>query len=297
MDEIHVLLNRIISQINTYDYNSLPLGLTNGKLGYLFLNLTNTDSPLVDSFIPKLNKLISSYSDLPNGFFHGNFGLIWLLGKLFQYGVIDYSHRLLDYGFNVIEKNSLFFKNAAIQFDYRDDIYPFGIGMMAILPSENSINRYIWEEQIIFRLCDCEKILTTSIQNIYTPQHLSPSILHSIAAFAQLAKAKRIYTYKAIQIISLLSDLLPKIQEHNAIVDKYILSTLLDTHKHYIELITLDHLSDCGLYSSLYNYPELFEGLLTKFLKTHNLCNSIPNLTLEMLIGIGLGCLTLINKF
>lgn len=208
-DRIVKLLDRLLQDVDKIDTDSLHDGLYNGKGGLALLQLLeynvlcNRDFP--EKSVRILESLISSFNLMPKGFLFGKTGFCFILGKLSSLGIIERPEELMAFSYSAVNEESSYFFNSPIQVDLSQPLYPFGICMMSVLDDKDDAGHYCWEEQIIFRLCDCEKFLTSSYPTFYTPDKLSAGILHSVFAFANLAHSKKIYPHKAQEIMNILN--------------------------------------------------------------------------------------------
>lgn len=299
------MLRELVARISANKFNcssdsynmELEIGLIYAQLHQY---AQSEDAPAPQKTLSCLQTLMSSFNMLPNGLTDGNMGLIWLLGRLVKGEILEKPEGLFNLAYEAIKKNSAYFANSPIQIDWRQRLYPIGVAMMALHSGEDSIERFTWDEQIIFRLCDCHKALVTTIHHIYSPLMLTAGILHSIYAFAKLAYGAKLYTYKAAQIMDCV-----RIAEYDYNGsdrdDILLLDLMLDRPSSvriedytYSEIWAL--LSYAGTLSLMYEQSELFK-------KVYALCEKIipdieeqlshGDISEENLVGVTLG---LINR-
>ena len=213
-----------------------------------------------------LTELRNHYRDLPNGLLGSNMHLVWLLARLSRDGILERPKDLMSMAYDVVNRNSLYYTNSPIQIDVRQRFYPIGVGMISLHDSSDSISRYAWEEQIIFKLCDCEKFLTTEIAHLYSPMQLTAGILHSVIAFSNLALKYKIYPFKALRINDLASSLeydVAKSNSRDMVILDIMCERLLTT-----DLASFDEgdwcclLSEGGMLSMIYEDESMFAKLL-----------------------------------
>lgn len=278
---------KISTAICSSNFHELPNGLM-GNMGWILINAICNKRESYDKAIKGIMHLIKTYGTINNGLISGNFGLIWLLGWLRNRDIIDFDG-LEQYAWNVINRNSMYFANSPIRYDSREAIYPFGVGMIEILPKKDSYFRYEWEEQIIFKLCDCENILSDRIPGIYTPKSLSYAMLHSILAFALLAERHKIYTYKANQVKEIIKNR-QQLPVTDNDIDHYVLAALLKQDCQVPQSNMIRNLAYVGTLSLIYDEKDLFADAYESYAKVDsNIDNLIVAAPISQKIGIMLG--------
>lgn len=249
-----------------------------------------------------LSDLKKRYSDLPNGLLGSNMHLIWLLARLSRENILERPKELMHMAYDAVNRNSGYYINSPIQVDLRQRFYPIGVGMLSLFDNSDTISRYVWEEQIIFKLCDCEKFLTTEIPHLYSPTMLTAGILHSVIAFANLAIKHKIYPYKAYQIKEFASTLhydLAKSNPHDIVILDVMCNRLHSSDVSSInEASWWRLLSEGGILSTMYEDKSLFSKLLQltdnfhpKYI-TQLLRNDVAK---EYLPGIAMGLINIIK--
>ncbi|MBD5359983.1 MAG: hypothetical protein HDR87_04665 [Bacteroides sp.] len=289
------LLSIILKLLTKYQSPMIDLGLIYFRLKEYANNDSTVNPP--DYAVKQLHRLTREYRDLPMGLLGGDMAFLLLLARLIKEEILEKPEGLLHMAYNIIKKNSTYFVNAPIQLDLRDRFYPFGVVMMSLLNTdEDTIERYVLEEQIIFRLCDCEKILTISIPSVYSPTELTAGILHSIGAFAALAEKHGVYPHKAKQIKEMVK-MAPFDRTHSYLQDIIMLDlqcsreVSIDPNEVNTETL-LNLLNDAGRLSICYDSKEFFLSVFT-FCK--KLCHdfigliSNSNCSSSQLVGFALG--------
>lgn len=295
--QLHVALNKLSDlAYDDYDYS-----LTKGKMGRLLVSmLAYSFVSLKHSYraesISLFNDMVSHIHNLSNGFLTGNLGAIWGIGYLSQEGLIERPPFLTPIGLDIIEKNSKYFRHSPIRYNQNQPIYPFGLTLLALLPNNDSLEQYSIIEQIIFRLRDCEAILTSNIKGLHSPTNLSASQMHSIAAFVSIAHRAMIYPHLTGHLISTIDQLF-KESCHPMNTDGYILGTILNNTPVFNELIRphdlISILSYVGVLSLIYNKPNLFLSFCNKICSIEDVLSLFTSSNSTSLTGVALGLLNI----
>lgn len=266
--DYHNLLTRVLSgftkRIKPND-SSLTDELARAYVNCWHYAMSETKDEPYDS-VALLTELRTHYRELPNGLLGGNMQLVWLLARLSRDEILEMPKDMMSMAYDVVARNLAYYTNSPIQVDLRQRFYSIGVGMLSLHSSSDTISRYAWEEQIIFKLCDCEKFLTNDISHIYSPKMLTAGILHSVLAFADLCIKYGIYPYKAHQVKGLAITAEYSILKSDP-VDVVILNTMCNNPSAINisawsddELCRL--LNEAGMLSMMYENGDLFAKLL-----------------------------------
>lgn len=258
---------------------------------------------LPNESISFLGELKACYKDLSNGLLGSNMHFVWLLAHLSRENILERPKELMSMAYDAVNRNAAYYNNSPIQVDLRERFYSIGVGMLSLYDHSDTISRYVWEEQIIFKLCDCEKFLTTDISHLYSPTQLTAGILHSVIAFANLAIKYKIYPYKAYQIKEIASTLhfdLTKSNDNDIVILDLMCNRLVSTD---ISSFSDDSwcrlLSEGGMLSTMYEEDSLFSKLLQLAYEFHPeiiarlLGSDVPE---DYLPGIAMGLINIINN-
>ncbi|MDE6697800.1 MAG: hypothetical protein K2K25_13045, partial [Muribaculaceae bacterium] len=205
---------------------------------------------------------------------------------------------LMSMAHDVVNRNSSYYSNSPIQIDVRQRFFPIGVGMISLHDSSDTISKYAWEEQIIFKLCDCENFLTTKIAHLYSPTQLTAGILHSVIAFANLAINYKIYPFKARHIKELASSLEYDLYMSNA--RDIVLLDIMCNRLPSTVLYSFDKddwcclLSEGGMLSMIYEEENIFAtllklaeefypGLIERIVDGDNYANYLPGITIGLI--------------
>ena len=278
------------------------------EFAYVYTNCWNYSvSDKVDipnKSIAFLTELRNHHSDLPNGLLGSNMHLVWLLARLSRDGILERPQGLMSMAYDVVNRNAAYYTNSPIQVDLRQRFYPIGVGMISLHDSNDTTSRYAWEEQIIFKICDCEKFLTTKIPYLYSPKVLTAGILHSVMAFADLAIKYNIYPYKACQIKELVLSLEYDFAKSNS--RDVVFLDIMCNRVLSIDLSSFDEtdwcslLSEGGMLSMMYEDESLFAKILgyaeefnprliERIVKGNHYANYLP--------GIAMGLINLVKDY
>lgn len=249
-----------------------------------------------------LAELKTCFRNLSNGLLGSNMHLVWLLARLSRENILERPNELMSMAYDAVNRNTGYYINSPIQVDLRQRFYSIGVGMLSLFDNSDTISRYVWEEQIIFKLCDCEKFLTTEIPHLYSPTMLTAGILHSVIAFANLAIKHKIYPYKAYQIKEFASTLhydLAKSNPHDIVIFDVMCNLLASTDvSSFNEDSWWRLLSDGGILSTMYEDKSLFSKLLqlTDDFNPEFISQLLRNeVSEEYLPGIAMGLINIIN--
>lgn len=287
------LLRRVINAHSGDDLLSLPPDLYGGSLGIaLFQAMCYadgfTDEP-PQGAIRVFSDAIDYCRTMPDGLLHGSLGALWSLAFLWRNEVIDVPCDIMRLARETVGYNSRYFYDSPFRYRSSSPLYPFGVAMMPLWSDEDTVSRYDWEEQIILRLCDCEKILCQNLPGIHDCRSLSASMLHSIAAFCQMASRRRIFPFKADELLRYICG-----RHYAATGSDALVLGLMTGQKSLPGLAPgespVSFLDYAGLLSVIYEQPELFEAAMRLF--------PIDDLTYDnnLPVGIGLGILNCMKK-
>lgn len=253
-----------------------------------------------DHVIKQLQTLTEGIKKMENGIIGGNLEFLWLIGHLTSSKLIELTPFIWQMAYDIVSRNVSYVINSPYQVDFRSRFHAIGVAMMALHNKEsNTLDRYIWEEQIIFKLCDCAKLLSESTIPVYEPKMLTAGILHSIIAFSDLAKASNIYPFKASQIKLCALNLKYNSLESN-INDILILKLYkrVNISKDLRKMCVTDiynFLAEVGALSIIYKQRNLFENALLQCDEIHpNLLNNPDKIPQNHLLGITIGLSSLI---
>lgn len=300
------LTHIIYNKLSNLELKSLPFGLKNGKIGLaLFLALyseyfhnlhaRNLTEKILELLIN--DKKISSDTLLD-----GKLGLAWALLYLNRKEIID-NRSITSTGIvnNIYKEFNMRYFASPIPV-INDKLFSVGIFLQMKLSSEDSLENFYVHEKLINLVDECERLLTQSIDYVYTPEELSLPMLHSLQYFLQECIHKKISTYKALS-------LLPEIEKRYAqLIDIPIHHKVIFYFLHNEEEVphiplmnpieSVKFIGEIGFFSLLYVKPQLFHNTL------HNIVSQHPNfiqaasclinnqeLPLTTLLGWGYGIL------
>lgn len=257
-----------------------------------------------DDAVVKLKHLALDYKNMPPDLLNGSIGLVWLLSRLANEGIIDSPPNIMQIANHAITRHTSYIGNAPVALDLNNRLYPLGIGLCELLDESDSIERYSLQELLIFHLCDCEKALTSTIPHIYSHTSISSGILHSIIAFADIATKRGIYPYMARKVKKLATNAIPNTEQSLAI-DNVILDLIKGNNPSATFIGApirqwLHLLSEAGLLSMIYRKPELFKAALTAFSKATGVeadnCDLLLSLPDNLLAGIIMGLINILDN-
>ncbi|WP_303207720.1 lanthionine synthetase LanC family protein [Bacteroides oleiciplenus] len=327
MELLDMIYERIISNPDSVNGK----GLLEGKMGIiLFLykysqvresaKAKEEADIIVDELWTSLNLF-----DAPFSFFTGHPGIAWGLFELVQKGFLEIDNELNSYlesvDFSLFKEQKT---KTPVIIDIESSMFTTGIYYLS--RSLNVAGNYYWQENAIYLIEDCERILhkTTSYNNTFLPD-LSPRLLNSILYFLIKVHRQKIYPSKThllikhahCQIVELIK--LANIQD--IIVSRYLLSELIKSFDIYdnIDLKVIKNsmqvisakpeeipeiLSELGFYSLLYDNISIFEAGYNVYQDSQQFFNILitnhlnrEELSLKVLLGIGFGLLTISEEY
>lgn len=287
--------SRLKAKICALSAEKLPFSLFNGKIGYALFSILdyacNESTSYPTGAVRLLQYLLKRYASIGPGFLDGNLGLLWATATLIKNGIIDESPEVMRTLQAIVNMNAEYTNDAPIRYSTSESIYPWGIAIMPLHTDEDTLNRYYWDEQLIMRICDCEKILCCSIPGVHCPETLPIAVVHSILGFALMAYSNKIYTHKAKQLVDRIRTL--DIADYECQdVDKFVINVLLN--KPYSGNLETEArtLSYIGLLSVAYDKPELLATALQKLSNSELAIGDIISQSDAVdLIGFALGTL------
>lgn len=298
------LLNDCFDIISKIPYKSgFSRQTINTNIQLIYLNTLNVISNKQDCHnlaIQQLQTLINVVKKLENGLIGGNLELMWLIGKLINSNILEQTPFVWQTSYEVISRNLSYVINSPYQVDVNSRFHAIGVAMMALYNTESDdLNRYVWEEQIIFKLCDCAKLLSESSPPVYEPAMLTAGIIHSIIAFSDLAIEYNIYPFKAYQIRNCALELnYNKLRSNlNDILILQLYKNMNITEELEKMHITSIYkfLAEIGTLSTIYKNHSLFEKAMRQCRLLHpNLFHYLTNIPKDCLLGITIGLSSII---
>lgn len=295
-------LKRILNHIDeiVYSYEFTPLSLFN-RIQLIYIRtyeqcVRKSTGVDYNTEIAQLQTLIDRFRDLPNCIMGGNWDLLWIIGKLIKNNLIDIPEFLWNMAYEITSRYSSYLANTPYKIDLRQRFYPVGVGMIALHNQYDSLERFAWEEQIMFKLCDCERFISEATDKIYHPHMLSAGILHSVIAFADLSIKNKVYPYKSLQIRNLLMDASFDVN-NSSITDILILrlyrnEPIADVVVNMSQNEIVNFLSELGSLSVIYeNSPIFKEALNICEMFYPNLFHNLSAIPPQQLLGIAMGCI------
>lgn len=285
------ILNQIYLQLSNLPLEKLPYCLQ-GKTGImLFLALYSEwkDHLHARSLAKKLLiSIIKNTSHLQPLFFNGSWGVLWALQYLKKQGILENDQTISQFIQQLRNMNYAAQIAMPIKLMPKDVLFSEGICTLYQWKDDNSLERYIVEEHLINLIDDCKRLLSLDYPNIYYPNYMPISLLHSITWYLQKMVTLKLYPYHAEQLLKEITSTSSKYL-NNDNVDSYILGNLLSDSRNGLTHETklnncIDTIGKAGFYSILYNRSDLFN----KLWKPVEINNEMP---ISVLCGIGLGIL------
>ena len=262
------LIRHIYRRLAKEEWAFLPSELKGGKIGLaVFLALysdsfNNNSSRKLSAKI--LYNLLQDISSLPYGLVSGKTGIAWSLYLLYQRGILEQDEPLDDF-FKSIRSEYIYRQHSQpVQLIAEEDLFSGGIYMLQQRRTDSSLERYSVDEGLIGLVDECERQLTQSIKYIYRPEDMSLSRLHSILFFLKQISEKKIYPYKANELLCHVKERFSQMKE-KPLCDEYIYHFLMQDDKAIVPTNAEDRnlflfMGELGFYSLLYDNQEIFQS-------------------------------------
>lgn len=285
-------LDAIYRRLIRMQSEPLVAGLRNGKTGLLLFMALYSEwknhgrARNVSACL--LAEVIKEVHTLPFGLMNGSWGLLWVLQRLCNMGILEKDDSILRIINRLISSSRIVQMAMPIRVIPEDGLFSEGICTLAQWNDEETLERYATEERLIGLVDECERLLTMEVSGIHRPKDMPLSLLHSIVWYLQEMIRLKLYPYQAERLLDKVVGLYPMLADID-VTDRYILTSLLpevetilpensdnDTYCHILGKV--------GFYSLLYNRPDLFHHLWKPIV----LNDSLP---VETLCGLGYGIL------
>ena len=247
------LLNVIDKRLKRSIISSGTLGLVGGKLGIcIFEALYSEETQNSNSrkkSIALFNEIVVNYESLPDTFLSGKVGLGWGMLLLSKHAILELDDKVQNLLNQISHLSSYSLNGHPYQLSLDDKLFVKGIYKLQQMPSDQSLLRFVIDEELIAFVDDCENLLFRSIKHIYNPKHLSLRELNSILYFLKEIENRRIFPFKARILIEKVNDLY-KTVNNKSLVDEIVFQIL------YYNKYNLSH-NNIGFYDKLSILGEL----------------------------------------
>lgn len=294
------LVSIIYRNLVKTQWEYLQYHLKGGKVGLmLFMALYSErtgDTKAVNLLERMLCGVSKGIMTRPCTLLKGNLGVAWALLLLCKKGIIE-TNRSLDTLLKYVFREFMvrYYSSPVMLID--DSLFSAGIYTLGQLPDNESQERYVVEERIIYIVDECERQLTRRMYNMYEPDNLSLSMLHSFLFFLQTCNMKKIFPYKAGKLIEFVKKKYDGIKE-KTICDDFVYNVLLNSGQACIPQDMTDDeifkfMGELGFYSLLYDRPQIFLTALNQICRRrYNVSKFVDeNVSVETLCGWGYGLL------
>lgn len=284
MDRILKLIYRYIHRI---DIGYPPLGLQGGKVGVMLFYVLYSELLQLPRLRSKCSILVvEAIDDIPymeGKLLHGCWGALWALQLLANKMILEIDEEFskvlqpikIDYLYSYL--------NTPIQIIEEDNLFSVGICTYCQWSEEETLERYSTEERLIDLVDECERLLTLTIFDIYTPEEeMTSTLLHSLTHFLTKMKQYGIYPYKTEQTLQKIGKFYQRM-EKSSLTDRYILSSLLPEEETQFpskedDKTIYNFLAEVEFYSLLYDTPTLFYDVYHRLDKERPDLKKLPDI-------------------
>lgn len=256
-----LLLNKIFQSLIIRKIENIPPGL-DGNMGiYIFLKLFQALNSNIEFSTNKwLNASLISFSQLPFNFIHGILGIGWGIRFLIKTKLMKEDGAEIIYKTIAIRRINKFEVTPVPWFE-NELLFSYGIYMSQLMDENDSLEWYIHEEYLIEMIDECEILLSYPIKDVFSPQEINLSMLHSILFFLRSMERLGVYPFMVGQLLMKIPMLYIHIQSKTKF-DDYIYHFLCSEKAEIPFDISDDELfifmGEIGFYSLVYTTPELF---------------------------------------
>lgn len=307
------ILRSINNSLYNKDFSAIPFGLSRYRLYIgLFLVLYSEDTENLRSRKKAkelLYDVIKNVELLPDTFLFGKMSFGWEILFLCKQGFIELDSGVQNLLDRISSLSSYSLNGHPFQLSLYDGLFSKGIYKLMQRPNDESLNRYVIDEELIIFVDECEKLLSHTIEHIYYPHHLSLRELNSILYFLKEVEYRKIFPYKARILIDKVNELYNLISTKKTFLNESVYQILSEKKyslsfkgKDFSEILNI--LGKLGYYSLLYEDSRLFEFPFQQSLKEDSNCEKNLLKFLKegkvhpyILCGLGLGLLNLKNKY
>ncbi len=325
------LLDMIYEQIISSSDLAIDKGLLEGKMGiilflykYSQIRKSTKAKEEADILVDELWTSLNLY-DAPFSFFAGHPGIAWGLFELVRKGFLEIDNELNSYlesvDFSLFKEQKT---KTPVIVDIESGLFTTGIYYLS--RSLNMAGNYYWQENAIYLIEDCERILykKTSYNNIFLP-NVSLGLLNSILYFLIKIHKQKIYPSKTCSLIKhthcQIMKLIKSANIQDIIVSRCLLLELINSFD-ICDIFDFELIKDCmqvnsakpeefqgilselGLYSLLYDCISIFEVGCSVCLNSQQDFKILiadhldkKGLSIKVLLGIGLGLLTISEEY
>lgn len=264
-DKILSLINKKLSKS---DLSTIPFALKGGKLVIgLFWAMYSEETKNLRSrkkATEVLYDTIDNLELLSDTLLYGKMGVGWSLCLLSEIGVLEVDYRLKILLNNIYSLSSYSLYGHPFQLSVDEDLFSKGIYKLKQRLNDDSLIRYIIDEELIVFVDECENLLLNKIEHIYCPNQLSLCALNSILYFLREIEHRKIFPFKARLLMDRIYELYSIIR-NKPLVDDSVYQVLSQKKTYHIcwEDRRLSEkmyiLGELGFYSLLYEDSRIFE--------------------------------------
>ena len=273
MDE--KLINDIHACILEYDILKLQTDLKGGQMGVsVFMALYSRWKGCEQSSIMSMHLIAESVKSMRSKncicLLNGNMGVVWGMRYLALHNLLEEDDLVVNLYQDIGKACEYYGVQSPLYFIEEEPLFSSGIYVAQLFVREETLIRYFREERLIELVDECEKMITITIDGIYSPNSMPLSMLHSILFFLKEMHRERIFPFLVDKLLQVIPRLYAEIKNKN-MLDEYIYSFLVGRDYVFMKekldtLYLVELIGDIGFYSLLYHCPELF-GLFWKRLE------------------------------
>lgn len=267
------LLSLISTKLSAEKCRSISL--VNGKIGLLLFFALFSENQNDDISREKANDLFSELIQtvvreirtLDRKFFNGALSIIWACRLLMKLDIIENSDELSS----ILEKyfSNKYYLNIAPSILLPDDFfYGEAITALSLFEDEETLKRYSLQEHLIAMVDYCERLLTTPVPGLFSPDEIEPSFLHSMMFFLTRIEALGFYPTKVRHLYEIIHNRMQSDTHPTDLHSSLLYYIIYGTYPDISTLLSSDipnlchTLSFVGLYSVIYENPSMLFDIL-----------------------------------